>query len=177
MTAEAQRRLSLHFLALCASWRVRCPCGNAHVAMPRMPVLFVCCSCVVVDGPMPSLLIISPGRVRAHGGIPLFAQGGHEKSTPKKAARAAQNPAQNPSFFRAYFLLHERHFFNKLAAKPRDFFWVSSLLITKKTTAESRKCQRPAVSVRRIWPRHKHVLVTVTFERTFSLDRSSPAST
>ena len=31
-------------------------------------------------------------------GIPLFAQGGHEKLTPQKAARAAQNPAQNPYF-------------------------------------------------------------------------------
>ena len=32
-------------------------------------------------------------------GIPLlFAQGGHEKLTPEKAARAAQNPAQNPFF-------------------------------------------------------------------------------
>ena len=31
-------------------------------------------------------------------GIPFFAQGRHEKLTPKKAARAAQTPAQNPFF-------------------------------------------------------------------------------
>ena len=32
------------------------------------------------------------------GILPLFAQGVHEVLTPKKAARAAQNPAQNPVF-------------------------------------------------------------------------------
>ena len=41
------------------------------------------------------VLVFSPSRM---AGIPLFAQGGHEKLTPKKAARAAQNPAQNPFF-------------------------------------------------------------------------------
>ena len=44
-------------------------------------------------------------------GIPLFAQGGHGKLTPKKAARAAQNPAQNPIFCTKKTFL--------LALKPR----------------------------------------------------------
>ena len=39
------------------------------------------------------------GANLAMAGIPLFAQGGHQKLTPKKAVRAAQNPAQNPFFF------------------------------------------------------------------------------